>query len=111
MFKKIFVLVAASILVVGINGCDSQKGTAFEGHWEGGTQKAPVTLDIKYSKGVYHVDHSYKTIFMDKPTNVKLEATAMSDEVLKVSEGFGGLNMRLENGHLYFDNQKYNKPK
>lgn len=105
---KGFVIVG--FCAIGLVGCDSQNGKNFEGHWQSGTASAPLTLDIKYSKGIYHVDQTYKTIFSgDELFKNKLEATPLSEEVLEVRDGAGSTNMRLENGHLYFDNEEYTK--
>lgn len=108
MFASVRNAVVIAFISIVVAGC-SAKGSAFEGHWHAGTSEAPYTLDIRYSKGLYHVDQSYKTIFSDEAYNTKFEATPLSDEVLEVQDEGGTTSMRLENGHLYFDDQEYTK--
>ena len=108
--KKLSSVVVLGFCVAVVAGCDSQKGKDFEGHWTAGTAKAPLTLDIKYSGGVYHVDQTYKTIFTgDELYRNKLEATPLSEEVLEIRDGAGSTSMRLEKGHIFFDSEEYTK--
>jgi hypothetical protein len=96
-------------LTVTVGGCGGPKGAAFEGHWTAGDAKTPSSLDIKQDGGLYHVDYTHKTIFSDKPSSKKLEATAISDNVLSIAVGPASITMRLENGHLFFDDKEYTK--
>jgi hypothetical protein len=110
LFKKTVGFVVVSILVSSVAGCGAPQGADFIGHWDNGDSKTPYTLDIKQSNGVYHIDQTYKTIFSKEINRDKMEAVPLSNEVLEIKD-FGGGSMRLENNHLYFDDQEYTKSK
>ncbi len=111
MLRKMVAALALTSIAAIVSGCGGPKGAAFEGHWTGGTEKQPASLDIKYDDGVFHIDHKQKSFYFDEFNTNKWEATALSDNVLSIDLGVVKRSLRLENGHLFLNNEEFNKAK
>lgn len=109
MLKQMKAAAGVGFLILGLYGCSEPKGSAFQGHWIGKNGNNASVFDIKYSDGVFHIDHHYRNAWLKKDEVNKLEATASSDDVLAINTGLGSVNMRLENGKLLFENKEYEK--
>lgn len=92
-----------------LTGC-KDKGEAFIGNWvEITNSEHPSGIKITYDNGVYHVDHNkYYPVGLANYRIQKMEASAESDNVLLVINGFGR-TMRLNDNVISFDNSEYKK--
>lgn len=109
MLRKMLMGLAVFGMAAVISGCGGPKGSAFIGHWVGGTEKTPISLDIKYDDGVYHIDRQAKSPFTGNLDTKRLEATALSDSVLSINMGIAVVNLRMDNGQILMDNKTFTK--
>lgn len=100
------VAIAAFVLLVGCK----DKGHEFIGHWANVKDPTNSYLDISFSDGIYHVDvSSFDPYLTLKVQTNKLEAQAMSENVLTIHTAFGGVDMRLESDKIFFEHEVYKK--
>lgn len=102
---------ALSLAFVMLAGCGGPKGSGFEGKWTQNVSETPSSLLIKHDGDIYHIDYTSNNPWLKEYENKKLEASAVSDSVLTIVGSMGTANLRLENGHIYFDDGEYFKSK
>lgn len=99
-------VIAVFVLLVGCK----EKGHDFVGHWTNIKEPTTSYLDISYSDSVYHVNVSSLDRYLTMKVQVnRLEAQAMSESVLTIHTGLGNVDMRLENNHIFFEHDVYQK--
>lgn len=109
MFKISTILLLSAFVIVG--GCDRGKGKGFVGHWIGQDAASTSALDIVYDDGLFHIDHHYLDKYLGGKKVDKLEAKAVSNNVLEINAELGSVDMRLEGDTLFLENEKYQKSK
>lgn len=92
-----------------VAGCGGPSSSGFEGKWVQKSTQKPSSLVLHKDGDVYHVDFTYNSPQLDEYHTKKLEATVVSDSVLTVSGGMGAVNLRLQDGHIYFQDGEYVK--
>jgi hypothetical protein len=92
-----------------VAGCGGPSGSGFEGKWTQNTGSKPSSLLIKKDGEIYHVDFTYNNPQLDAYKTKKLEASAASDNVLTIVGAMGAINMRLQDGNIYFKDSEYVK--
>lgn len=105
--KKLVLIFAVAALA----GCGEPKGSGFEGKWSQNTKENPSSLLIKRDGDIYHIDYTSNNHWLNEYENKKLEASAVSDSVLEIADSMGLANLRLEDGHIFFDDGEYSKSK
>jgi len=105
--KKIVPLFA----LLALSGCGAPKGSGFEGEWKQNAEKTPSSLLIKREGNIYHVDYTSNNPWLQEYESKKLEATVVSDSVLTIQGSMGTANLRLENNHIFFDDEEFIKSK
>lgn len=103
--------IVLSLVVIILAGCGGPKGNGFEGKWTQDTKEAPSSLLIKRDGDIYHIDYTSNNPWLKEYENKKLEASVVSDSVLTIVGSMGMANLRLENGHIFFDEGEYLKSK
>lgn len=98
-----------SLAMAVIAGCGGTSGSGFEGKWSQNTASKPSSLLIKKDGEIYHVDFTYNNPQLDAYKTKKLEASAVSDNVLTIVGAMGAINMRLQDGHIFFKDSEYIK--
>lgn len=96
-------------VIAFVAGCGGPSGSAFEGKWVQKTTEKPSSLVVHKDGNIYHVDFTYNSPQLDEYHTKKMEATVVSDSVLTVSGGMGAVNLRLQDGHVYFQDGEYVK--
>ena len=105
---KIAKLIVPCLLAV-LAGCGGPSGNGFEGKWTQKTKEKPSSLIVHKEGEVFHIDYTYNSPQIDEYHTKKLEATAVSDSVLTLVGGMGSVNLRLQEGHIYFQDEEYIK--
>lgn len=108
MIAKIALTFAMLFIVAG---CGAPKGAGFEGSWKQKTEEKPSSLVIKRDGNIYHIDYTTNNPWLQEYENKKLEASVVSDSVLTIEGSMGLANLRLENGHVFFDDEEFIKSK
>jgi hypothetical protein len=94
-------------VIAFVAGCGGPSGSGFEGKWTQKTDEKPSTLLLHKEGEIFHVDYTYNSPQIDEYHTKKLEATIVSDSVLSVVGGMGSVNFRLQDGHIYFQDDEY----
>ena len=100
-------MLAVLFFIVVASGCNGEKGLGFVGGWTGIDENKPMTLDIKYEDGIFHIDEKFSAF--GEEFYKRLEGKAESGTVLSISGGI--LTMRLEGGKIFYKNRTFIKSK
>ena len=101
--------VAVLFVIALVSGCGGPSGSGFEGKWKQKIEKSPSSLIIKKDGEVFHIDYISNNPWLNEYENKKLEASVVSDSVLTIIGSMGIANLRLEEGHIFFDDGEYTK--
>lgn len=108
MSSKYTVKLAVILICATIAGC-KEKGKDFEGRWNSANSTVNSSLVIVKSDGVFHIDHLYKDTWLNKDKVNKMEAVAISDDVLEIRTALGSVNIRKNGDRISFENKDYVK--
>jgi hypothetical protein len=100
---------ALPLVVAFIAGCGGSSGSGFEGKWRQNVEKNTASMVIRKDGEIFHIDYKTYNPWLKNYGTKKLEASVVSDSVLTIVGSMGVANLRLEGGHIFFDNREYLK--